>query len=112
MHIELLFFAGCPGHGALMARMRELLDEADLDERVREIRVDSDADAVRERFPGSPTLRIDSVDVEPGAGERTDYGVKCRLYRTEQGLVGAPPDEWVLAALSRASRRTRGSTAD
>jgi hypothetical protein len=111
MHIELLFFEGCPGHGALMARMRELLDEADLDELVREIRVDSDADAQRERFLGSPTLRIDGVDIEPGADERTEYGVKCRLYRTEEGFVGAPPDEWLLAALSRASRRTRGSTA-
>jgi hypothetical protein len=111
MHIELLFLEGCPGHGALMARMRELLDEADLDGLVREIRVDSDADAERERFLGSPTLRVDGVDIEPGADERSDYGVKCRLYRTEEGLVGAPPDEWVLAALSRASWRTRGSTA-
>jgi hypothetical protein len=103
MHIELLFLEGCPGHAALMARTRELLDEADIDEPVREICVDSDADVERERFLGSPTLRIDGVDVEPGADERTDYGIKCRLYRTDEGLGGAPPDEWVVAALSRAS---------
>ena len=45
------------------------------------------------------------VDIEPGAGERTDYGLKCRLYPTEEGLRGAPPDEWVLDALQHAGRR-------
>lgn len=37
-----------------------------------------------------------SVDIDPGAGERTDYGLKCRLYPTDEGLAGTPPDHWVL----------------
>ena len=56
----------------------------------------------RERFLGSSTLRVDGVDIDPGAGERTDYGLKCRLYPTEEGLRGAPPDVWVIHALQRA----------
>ena len=56
----------------------------------------------RERFLGSPTVRIDGKDVEPGADRRTGYGLKCRLFQTSKGLRRTPDDEWVLAALERA----------
>jgi hypothetical protein len=99
MTIELLYFDGCPSHAAFLPRLRQLLAQAGVGEPVRQRRVESDEAAQRERFLGSPTLRVDGVDVEPGAGARTDYGVKCRLYRNEPGLSGVPPDEWVIAAL-------------
>jgi hypothetical protein len=97
--IELLYFDGCPSHAAFLPRLRELLAQAGVEEPVHQRRVESDEEAQRERFLGSPTLRVDGVDVEPGAGERTDYGMKCRLYRSENGQSGVPPDEWVIAAL-------------
>jgi hypothetical protein len=59
--------------------------------------------AVAERFLGSPTVRVDGVDVEAGAEKRCDFGLKCRLYSTTPGLQGTPPEEWVLRAL-KASR--------
>lgn len=55
--------------------------------------------AKRERFLGSPTVRIDGRDIEPGAEQRNDLGLKCRFYSTRGGLRGIPPDEWVLDAL-------------
>lgn len=102
MRIELLYVDGCPSHEAFVPRLRELLARADVDAPVAERRVESDADAQHERFLGSPTLRVDGVDVDPDAGVRADYGLKCRLYPTDAGLSGAPPDEWVLSALRRA----------
>jgi hypothetical protein len=56
--------------------------------------------AQRERFLGSPTVRVDGRDIEPGAEDRDDYGLKCRLYRTDAGLRGTPDDEWILDALT------------
>jgi hypothetical protein len=103
MKIELLYFDGCPSHEAFLPRLRELLARAGVDAPVAERRVESDSDAQRERFLGSPTLRVDGVDVDPDAGPRTDYGLKCRLYRTHEGLSAAPRDEWVLSALRRAA---------
>jgi hypothetical protein len=103
MQVELLFFDGCPSHEAFLPRLRELLAQAGVQDEVRQRRVESDDAAQRERFLGSPTLRVDGVDVDPGAGRRTDYGLKCRLYPTSEGLRGAPPDEWVLGALQRAA---------
>jgi hypothetical protein len=102
MDVEVLYFDGCPNHEALLPRLRELLAIADGDIDVRLRRV-ADADAAeRERFLGSPTVRVNGEDVEPGADERTDFGMKCRLFATENGLQGVPADAWVLAALKRA----------
>ena len=105
MKLELLYFDDCPSHEALLQRLNELLFEAQVAVEVEQRRVGSDAAAQRERFLGSPTLRVDGVDVDPDARDRTDYGLKCRLYPTSDGLRGAPRDEWVLSALEHAAGR-------
>ncbi len=108
MKLEVLYFAGCPSHEALMPRLRELMAQVGVDAPVELRRVESIEAAERERFLGSPTLRVDGQDVDPTAGERTDFGLKCRLYPSPDGLHGAVPDEYVLAALTRA-RGTRAA---
>ncbi|MEW6583281.1 MAG: hypothetical protein AB1416_11035 [Actinomycetota bacterium] len=102
MRIEVLYFDGCPNHEAFLPHLRDLVGETGAAAEVVEVRVDSPADADRKRFLGSPTVRVDGRDVDPGAGDRTDYGLKCRLYATAQGLRGTPPDDWVRAALAPA----------
>jgi hypothetical protein len=64
---------------------------------------DADA-AVALRFLGSPTVRVDGHDVEPGADERRDFVLACRVYQTDQGTAGEPDEAWIRAALKRASR--------
>ena len=46
-------------------------------------------------------LRVNGEDVEPGAAERSDYGMKCRLYPTTTGHSHAPPQAWIRHALER-----------
>lgn len=103
MRIELLYFDGCPNHETFLPHLRALLDSAGVTADLQLRRVESPEAAQRERFLGSPTLRVDGRDVDPGAGERKDFGLKCRLYPRDQGLSGVPPDDWVLAALRRAT---------
>ena len=57
--------------------------------------------AERLRFLGSPTVRIGGRDVEPGAEGRTDFGLSCRLFRTERGVAGQPDACWIQDALLR-----------
>lgn len=82
--------------------------------RIRELRrVESAEAADRERFLGSPTVRVDGVDVEPGAEERTDFGLKCRIYRTPEGMSGMPSPAWIEAAIDTgtpAANGDRGAT--
>jgi hypothetical protein len=108
MKVELLFFDGCPNHEALLPHLRELLSAGGADETdVDLVRVEDAHTAEANRFLGSPTVRIDGRDVEPGADERSDFGLKCRLFATPGGLSGTPADEWVLGALERAGTRAR-----
>lgn len=102
MKVEILYFDGCPNHEALVPHLERLLTSAGTDAEI-ELRPVEDAEAAeRERFLGSPTLRIDGEDVDPGAAGRTDFGLKCRLFATPDGLRGMPADEWVLTAIERA----------
>lgn len=107
MKVEVLYFEGCPSHEALLPRLQRLLAQAEVNVAIEQRRVETDEAAQQERFLGSPTLRVDGLDVDPGAGDRTDYGLKCRLYRTSEGLRPTPPDEWVLAAVRDAGHPAR-----
>jgi len=99
MNVEVLYFDGCPNHEPLLAHLGELLARAGLMTAVTLVEVPDHEAAQRQRFLGSPTVRVNGRDIEPGADTRTDFGLKCRLYRTPDGLGGTPPDAWIRAAL-------------
>lgn len=91
MLIELLFWDGCPSHPRALEDLRAAMSEAGLDPNeivVREVR--SEQDAERERFVGSPTIRIDGVDVRPIESE--PYGLTCRVYHRRDGRISPTPD--------------------
>lgn len=106
MKVEVLYFDGCPNHEALLPHLRELLESSGAGADIELVRVEGLDAAERERFLGSPTVRVEGEDVEPGAGDRTDFGVKCRLFATPAGLRGMPADEWVLDAVQRFATRS------
>ena len=102
MRIEVLCFDGCANREALLPHLRELLCALGVGDEIEVRRVEDDAAAQRERFLGSPTVRVDGDDVDPGARERDDFGLGCRLFATPDGLRGMPADEWIVAAVERA----------
>ena len=95
--VELLYFDGCPSHERLLPVVAGLADQARAELRLRRIETPEQAEA--ERFLGSPSVRIDGVDVDPGATGREDFGLKCRLYRFEGRQSATPPEAWIRAAL-------------
>ena len=102
MKIELLYFDDCPNYEALLPRLHGLLAGAGVRDEIELRRIGSVDEAERERFLGSPTVRIDGRDVDRAATERRDYGLKCRLYRSSEGTSGVPTEDWILAAIERA----------
>jgi catechol 2,3-dioxygenase-like lactoylglutathione lyase family enzyme len=106
MKVELLYFDGCPNYERLLPKLRETLARAGVSDEVELRRVTSIEDAERDRFLGSPTVRIDGRDVDPMAGERSDYRIKCRLYKLSGASTGLPPVSWIAAAIEDARRRT------
>jgi hypothetical protein len=102
MTVELLWWEGCPSHPDALADLERVLREERIAADVTRIEIEDDEQARRERFPGSPTIRIDGEDiVPPGDGE--PYSLTCRVYRTRDGRVSPVPDpEDVRAAVRRA----------
>ncbi len=101
MTIEVLYFDGCPSHAALLPHLHRLLERGGVRIPVVQTRIEDDEAAQEHCFLGSPSVRVDGEDVEPNAGERRDFGMRCRLYATPDGLRGTPPDAWIVTALAR-----------
>lgn len=103
MKIELLYFEGCPGYERVLPILETATRAEGVDEHVEFRAIETVADAERHRFLGSPTVRIDGEDVEPGAAARSDFGLKCRLYRDADGTAGHPGEELIRQALAHAA---------
>lgn len=101
MIVEVLYFEGCPNYRDAAALVERIAAELGASLEVRLVPVVDAEAAARLRFPGSPTVRIDGRDVEPGADGRTDHVLACRVYATEAGFSGLPAESWVRDALGR-----------
>lgn len=109
--VELLTFEGCPNAEPALASVRETASRLGIRIELRTVDVSDSAAAQRERFLGSPTVRVEGRDVEPAAEKRNDFALGCRVYRTDDGITGIPPERWLREALARAgaSRGEPGS---
>jgi len=94
--IELLYFPECPNWEVAAQRLDEVAEALGVGV-VRHI-VGTDAEAERVGFRGSPTILIDGRD--PFARGDEPVGLSCRVYRTPEGLAGAPTVEQLVAALA------------
>jgi len=97
--IEVLYFDGCPNHAAAVKRVREVLREGGVEAEVVEVNVHDEASAREVGFLGSPTVRVNGIDVEPSARSSREYGMMCRTYSVEQKREGVPPKDLIHAAL-------------
>ncbi len=93
--IQVLYFEGCPNLEPTLSLANEVLRQLELSADVREVEVRTPEDAERLRFLGSPSVRVDGKDIEPGAESRKEYALSCRIY-SDSGL---PPKELLVAAL-------------
>lgn len=98
--IDLLWFEDCPNHQGAQALIEDVLAELGIQAEVRAIEVADDTVAERVRFPGSPTIRVNGVDIEPGYTGCDDCTPRCRVYQTPAGLRGLPERSWLVAALT------------
>jgi hypothetical protein len=98
MKIEVLHFHGCPTYRATENTLRQVLAEEGIDADIELVAVNSDEEAGRLRFPGSPTIRVDGRDLFP-TPEREDWRLVCRVYATPEGLLGSPTAQMLKAAL-------------
>ena len=100
MNVEVLWFEGCANHEAAVAMLDEVIARSGREATVTEVYVPDEEAARRRRFPGSPTIRVDGHDIEPGYQDSGVYGLRCRIYRTATGYRGVPDRDWIVKALT------------
>lgn len=109
--VEILYFDGCPNHEPAQALVTKVTRELALEPELRLIRVAGKEDAERLRFLGSPTIRVDGVDVDPQTPKREQYALCCRIFTTADGAAGLPEERWVRDALLAAAASERDPVA-
>jgi hypothetical protein len=102
--VELLYVEGCPNREPTRLLFERVAADLRVAARIELVEVADAEAAVALRFLGSPTVRIDGHDVEPGADERREFVLSCRVYETGSGLAGQPEEAWIHEALTRIGR--------
>ena len=102
--VEILYFEGCPNHAPARALVERLARELRVEPEIELVQVPDPEAAVALRVLGSPTVRVDGVDVEPGAEERRDFAFSCRIYRSDRSAAEQPAEGWVREALIEAAK--------
>lgn len=108
MKIELLVFEGCPNAEPARALLKDCMTSLGISQAITEVQVDTHELAKLMAFPGSPTLRVDDIDVDP-AMRPAEGSLTCRTYWVGGKPQGLPDKRWVLDALRNA--REAGSHA-
>jgi hypothetical protein len=104
MQIEVLYFEDCPNHLPTVLQINRVLREERCSAEVREILVPDVETAQRVKFLGSPTVRVNGIDIETAAQGRMEFGLMCRRY-----TGGVPSDELIRAAVRSALQKEGGA---
>ena len=83
--VEVLFFDGCPNHEPTVQLVRDVVAALGVAAELREVTVESAEDAEALRFLGSPSVRVNGRDIEPGV-----IGAR-RAMPTSRCKGGEPP---------------------
>jgi hypothetical protein len=97
IEIDVLYFEDCPNYLPAMERIKSVLREEGCPAELREVLVSDIETAQRVGFLGSPTVRVNGIDIEPTAVGRKDFGFMCRRYTS-----GVPSHELIRFAIRSA----------
>ena len=100
MKIEVLYIDGCPHFPATVDAVKKCLGQLGLTCPITEMSVADRNTAVNIGFLGSPSIRINGLDIEPSARQRTAFGMMCRTY---EGSGGVPSEDLIRSAMAEAN---------
>jgi glutaredoxin len=101
MVIRVMTFEGCPNCQAATNLVEEVVRELHLPADIEVIQVNSEDEARRTGFLGSPTIQVNGRDIE--VSRRGDEGtLACRVYGKSNGITGVPPKNLVVDAIQEA----------
>jgi len=90
MNVTFLYYEDCPSHDVALDRLQSIMSEEGVQAELEIIKVETNEQAQRLQFIGSPTIRIDGQDVDP-PGPDAYYALTCRAYQLEDGRISPLP---------------------
>jgi len=96
--IELQYFEECPSWKKALSNLEAVAHELEIKNRINLISVETQEDAIKYEFTGSPTIKVNGKDIFPT--EQNNYALGCRLYNTPEGYKGSPTEEMISKRLS------------
>ena len=99
VRVEILARSDCECRGMARTVVERAIDDLDISADVTVVEITSEADAKRRGFLGSPSVRVNGLDVEPGTNGSKEVTLGDRVYRGGRGLQGWPDARWIRAAL-------------
>jgi hypothetical protein len=102
IRVEILFLDGCPSYRRAQAIVERVVADMQAHVEIELVHVADHDQALAYGFLGSPTVRVDGRDVQPGAEARRDYALSCRVYPSSDGFSGEPQEAWIRQALAEA----------
>jgi hypothetical protein len=110
MRIEAYFSRSCGHRDATRQIIAEAIAEANVEgTEVAIIEVDSAEEARAKKVFGSPTVRVNGVDVEYGEREPEETSAGCRYYSTPDGWKPVPTRGMIARSLTVARGREQKS---
>jgi hypothetical protein len=103
--VEVLVTPGCPHRDAAIALAERVCEQLGSHAEIRVVQVPDQAAAERARFLGSPSIRVNGCDIEPGAEQNVELVYGCRLYQGAHSLHGLPEEDWLRQALGNPEAR-------
>jgi hypothetical protein len=90
--VELLWWRECPSWERALQMLRGEMEKKGFDPDSIEVReIDTESAARQGQFVGSPTIRVNGVDIQPPA-DGESAGLTCRVYRHRDGRISPLPD--------------------
>lgn len=99
VRLEILAREDCQCRGMARIVVERVIDELGIPVDVTVIEITSQAQARKRGFLGSPSVRVNGLDVEPGTNGSREVTLGDRVYRGDRGLQGWPDSRWIRAAL-------------
>jgi hypothetical protein len=94
LRVRFLYSEDCPSHDEALQRLRRSIDAEGVAADVEIIKVDTDEEAKRLKFIGSPTIIVNGRDIDQATNPY--YAVTCRAYRLEDGRISPLPSETMI----------------
>ena len=101
MKVEVFYFSGCPNHQPTVDRVRQALSDNQIPAQIVEVEVKDDTTARAVQFPGSPTVRINGVDIEAAMPGVKEGALCCRTYLENGKRSGVPSEGLIRRALGK-----------